>query len=96
MSSTSSSGTGGSTGTSMTNESYLVSSAAAASGTTQEQRRLARRRENLLRELIQTERLYIQSLEQCIDTYRKGLVSPPKMLIAQVCIIELNLFCYCF
>ncbi|CAH8681706.1 unnamed protein product [Schistosoma haematobium] len=84
VSSTSSSGTGGSTGTSMTNESYLVSSAAAASGTTQEQRRLARRRENLLRELIQTERLYIQSLEQCIDTYRKGLVSPPKMLIAQV------------
>ncbi|KAH8869343.1 Triple functional domain protein [Schistosoma japonicum] len=84
VSSTSSSGTGGSTGASLTNESYLVTSPAAASGTTQEQRRLARRRENLLRELIQTERLYVQSLEQCIETYRKGLISPPKMLAAQV------------
>ncbi|CAH8874905.1 unnamed protein product [Trichobilharzia szidati] len=84
VSSTSSSGTGGSTSASITNDSYLVASAAAASGTTQEQRRLARRRENLLRELIQTERLYVQSLEQCMETYRKGLLSPPKMLAAQV------------
>ncbi|CAH8639845.1 unnamed protein product [Heterobilharzia americana] len=84
VSSTSSSGTGGSTSASITNDSYIVASAAAASGTTQEQRRLARRRENLLRELIQTERLYVQSLEQCMETYRKGLVSPPKMLAAQL------------
>ncbi|KAF7232288.1 hypothetical protein EG68_08777 [Paragonimus skrjabini miyazakii] len=83
VSSTSSSGTG-STGTGA-GDVFLVSAASAAStGPTQEQRRMIRRRENLLHELIQTERTYIQALEQCLDLYRKSLISPPQFLEGKV------------
>lgn len=57
---------------------------AAPTGLTQEQRRMIRRRENLLQELIQTERTYIQALKQCLDTYRNGLISPPHTCEAKV------------
>ncbi|KAA3681373.1 triple functional domain protein [Paragonimus westermani] len=83
VSSTSSSGTG-STGTGAS-DMFLVSAAGAATtGPTQEQRRMIRRRENLLHELIQTERTYIQALEQCLDLYRKSLISPPQFLEGKV------------
>ncbi|KAF6777147.1 hypothetical protein AHF37_03629 [Paragonimus kellicotti] len=83
VSSTSSSGTG-STGTGA-GDVFLVSTASAATtGPTQEQRRMIRRRENLLHELIQTERTYIQALEQCLDLYRKSLINPPQFLEGKV------------
>ncbi|TPP64524.1 Kalirin [Fasciola gigantica] len=77
VSSTSSSGAG-STST-CASDVFLVSPSAggpaATAGPTPEQRRMIRRRENLLRELIQTERTYVQALEQCLETYRKGLMT---------------------
>ncbi|CAH8588669.1 unnamed protein product [Dicrocoelium dendriticum] len=90
ISSTSSSGAYSST-TAGGNDMFLVpptgttaTANAAVTGLTQEQRRMIRRRENLLQELIQTERTYIQALEQCLDTYRNGLISPPQPFEAKV------------
>ncbi|GAA37096.2 kalirin [Clonorchis sinensis] len=76
VSSTSSSGAG-STSTGASDVFLGSGSAASATGPTQEQRRMIRRRENLLHELIQTERSYVQALEQCLATYKQGLLNPP-------------------
>ena len=46
-------------------------------GLTEEQQRLVNRRQNILRELVTTERAYVDALRTCLKTFYVGTMNPP-------------------
>uniref|UniRef100_A0A5K3FCH9 DH domain-containing protein n=2 Tax=Mesocestoides corti TaxID=53468 RepID=A0A5K3FCH9_MESCO len=73
------------TSVSSTGSSAAVASSDAASsvgitatvGLTDGQRKLINRRQNILRELVTTERAYVVALRTCLETFRVGTMDPP-------------------
>uniref|UniRef100_A0A183SJ10 DH domain-containing protein n=1 Tax=Schistocephalus solidus TaxID=70667 RepID=A0A183SJ10_SCHSO len=72
VSSTGSYGSGTATST-----SEDTATAAVTVALTEEQRKQISRRENLLRELVATERSYVVALRTCLETFRVGTFNPP-------------------
>ncbi len=70
-----------STGSGATTSSTGGESAAAAAvmsgALTEEQRKAINRRQNILRELVTTERSYVVALRTCLETYLEGTRNPP-------------------
>lgn len=46
-------------------------------GLTEEQQKLINRRQNILRELVTTERAYVVALRTCLETFHVGTMNPP-------------------
>ncbi|VUZ48985.1 unnamed protein product [Hymenolepis diminuta] len=52
-------------------------SISSAVGLTEEQRKMINRRQNILRELVITERAYVTALRTCLETFYVGTMNPP-------------------
>ncbi|VEL37900.1 unnamed protein product [Protopolystoma xenopodis] len=74
----SSSGASTATSNSTAAAAAVAATDAATANLTPEQWKLVKRRHMLLNELITTERVYIESLRQCMSTYRAGCIQPPR------------------
>nr|CDS19379.1 kalirin [Echinococcus granulosus] len=66
-----------STGSSGVASSDTTPSITATVGLTEEQRKLINRRQNILRELVTTERAYVLALRTCLETFHAGTMNPP-------------------
>uniref|UniRef100_A0A0R3TRV9 DH domain-containing protein n=1 Tax=Rodentolepis nana TaxID=102285 RepID=A0A0R3TRV9_RODNA len=71
---TSVSSTGSTAIASSTDTTPSISSAV---GLTEEQRKMINRRQNILRELVTTERAYVMALRTCLETFYVGTMNPP-------------------
>ena len=61
----------------------------AAVGLTEEQRRLINRRQNILRELVATERAYVVALKTCLETFYVGTMNPPADILVSLLIDDI-------
>ncbi|VDK32208.1 unnamed protein product [Taenia asiatica] len=66
-----------STGSSGVTSSDTTPSITATVGLTEEQQKLINRRQNILRELVTTERAYVVALRTCLETFHVGTMNPP-------------------
>ncbi len=90
----SSTGSGGSSAIASSDTSSSVGINAAAVGLTEEQRKLINRRQNILRELVTTERAYVVALRTCLETFRIGTMNPPGDIpVSILVLLPLNAMC---